>query len=89
VTERALVVVGDTALDQSEIVAAGFLAGYQQCSRPIRAWLTWCNERGVRALEVKRGYIELWARELEEVRGNKPATVAHKIGVVCGFEGAR
>lgn len=89
-TERGLMVVGDQQLDQSEIVAAGFLASYRECTRPlyaatIRQWFSWCSERGVTPLQARRGHIEVWARELEEVRGNKPSTVANKLGTVCGM----
>jgi integrase len=39
----------------------------------------------LRPLDASRAHIELWARELEEVRGLMPSTVCGKLNAVCGF----
>lgn len=73
-----------------EILAVGFLARYREPTRSnygmsIRQWYEWCYSHNLRPSEVTRAHIELWARELEEQKGLKVATVAGKLNAVCGL----
>lgn len=70
---------------------AGFLAGYrgltrQGHERELTMWARWCTQWNLHVLhDVTRPTIELYARELEEIRGRKRSTVAHKMSVLAGF----
>ena len=77
-------------LTPDEIVAARFLSRYREPTRSgyamsLRAWFKWCREKGLQPMLVERAHIELWARELEEVRGNKMSTICGKLNAVCGM----
>lgn len=70
---------------------ASFLAGYrgltrQGHERELTLWGRWCNQYSLHVLhDVQRAHIELYARELEDIRGRKRSTVAHKMSVLAGF----
>lgn len=73
-----------------EIVAARFLSRYREPTRSgykvsLRLWFQWCHDKGIAPMQVERAHIDLWARELEEVNGNKPSTIAGKLNAVCGM----
>lgn len=73
-----------------EIVAARFLSRYREPTRSgyatsLKLWFRWCRKMGIQPMQVERAHIELWARELEEVDGNKPSTVCGKLNAVCGM----
>ncbi len=77
-------------LAPDEIVAARFLSRYREPTRSgyaqsLKGWFRWCHEKGLQPMLVERAHIELWARELEEVKGNKPATICGKLNAVCGM----
>src|SRR5664279_1180248 len=65
-------------------LAAAFLVGYQGNSRSayfgdLRAWHTWCAERGVHPLAVERHHIDTWITYLTEMpqpRTGRPASLA-------------
>jgi integrase/recombinase XerD len=86
----ALVNRDDITISQDHVVLASFLASYREPTRvgyalTLRQWFDWCHQRGMRPLAAQRAHIELWARELEEVRGLMASTVAGKLNAVCGF----
>jgi site-specific recombinase XerD len=68
----------------------GFLARYREPTRSLytlnlRQWFDWCKLRGFEPLAAQRVHIEMWARELEEVKGLKVSTVSNKLNTVSGF----
>jgi site-specific recombinase XerD len=80
----------DVRLDRDHHVALGYLARYRNPTRglyeiSLRQWFEWCASRGMRPLEATRVHLEVYARELEEVRGLKVSTVANKLNTLCGF----
>lgn len=73
-----------------EVVAARFLSRYREPTRSgyatsLKGWFKWCRKMGILPMQIERAHIELWARELEEIDGNKPATVCGKLNAVCGM----
>ncbi|WP_369675206.1 tyrosine-type recombinase/integrase [Nocardioides psychrotolerans] len=66
--------------------AATFLAGYSGNTREVygfrlRLYFQWCEDQGLDPLrDVTRPHLELYARHLEEVRNNAPASVH---GALC------
>jgi integrase/recombinase XerD len=85
-----LVTPGSPGMQPDEIVAARFLSRYREPTRTgyavsLRLWFQWCHSKGIQPMQVERAHIELWARELEEVNGNKPATICGKLNAVCGM----
>lgn len=82
--------VRDVTLDTDWQAAIAFLARYREPTRSnyeiaLRQWFEWCAAHEIRPLAVSRTHVEIWMRELEEVRHLKVSTVAGKINVVCGF----
>lgn len=80
----------EVEFDRNNFVAMGFLARYREPTRSLyalnlRQWFDWCNLRGIKPLEAQRVHIELWAREMEEVKGLMASTVANKLNTVSGF----
>lgn len=78
----------DVRLDRDRLVAAAFLASYREPTRSLyamnlRQWFSWCAERGMSPLDAKRAHLEVWARELEELKGLKASTVANKLNASC------
>jgi site-specific recombinase XerD len=76
--------------DEARLAVAAFLARYGATTRmayacDLRAWFAWCDTRGLRAFEVQRPHVELWAREMEEVRGLAKATVGRRLSTLAGF----
>lgn len=89
-TSTELARVHDVTLDSDWHAAIAFLARYGEPTRSnyeiaLKQWFEWLAPREVRPLDVVRTHVEIWMRELEEKRHLKPATVAGKIGVICGF----
>jgi integrase/recombinase XerD len=75
----------------AELAAAGYLARYSGGTREtyrvsLKILWDWCAGLGVDVLDgMRRPVLELFARYLEEERGNSPATVAHHLSIVRGF----
>lgn len=75
----------------AELAAAGYLARYRGGTREtyrvtLKILWDWCASNGVEVLVgMRRPILELFARHLEEVRGNSASTVAHHISIVRGF----
>jgi integrase/recombinase XerD len=86
----ALERIDEPRFSQDDVVRASFLASYRAPTRDgyaltLGQWFAWCHDRGLRPLDAQRAHIELWARELEEVRGLMASTVCGKLNAVCGF----
>lgn len=75
----------------AELAAGGFLARYSGPTREtyrvsLKVLWDWCAEIGVDVLDgMRRPVLELFARHLEEDRGNAPVTVAMRLSIVKGF----
>jgi hypothetical protein len=59
--------------DEGRLAIAGYLARYSGGTRlayssDLRAFFAWCDTHHLAAFEVQRPHLELWAREMEEVR---------------------
>jgi len=72
------------------LAVAAYLARFKGQSRThtesdLRAFLTWCQERGLDPLSAQRPHIELYVRWMQEVRRFKPSTVSRRMAVVAGF----
>jgi site-specific recombinase XerD len=68
---------------------AGFLAGYTgntlvSYTTDLRLFATWCAERGVRLLGVKRAHLELFARQME-AEGRMRSTVARRLSTLASL----
>ncbi len=69
---------------------AAYLARFKDATRvhtesDLRAFLTWCTDRGLPPLVAQRVHIELYVRWMQEVRRFKPSTVSRRLSVVAGF----
>lgn len=76
--------------DEGRLAVAAFLARYGAATRAayscdLRAWFAWCDNHGLLAFEVQRPHVELWAREMEEIRGLAKATVGRRLSTLAGF----
>lgn len=75
----------------AELAAAGFLARYAGGTREsyrvsLKILWDWCAQHELNVLSgVTRPILELFARYLEEGRGNKPVTVAHHLSIIRCF----
>ncbi len=49
------------------------------------SWLDWCEGHGLGPLAVSRGHVDAWARQLGEIDGCSPATVARRLSALAGF----
>jgi integrase/recombinase XerD len=77
----------DAALRQA---VAAHLARYTGQTRThtesdLRAFLTWCTERGLYPLTAHRVHVELYVRWMQETRRFKPSTISRRLSVVIGF----
>lgn len=75
---------------QEQILAASFLASYSEPTRShhaqnLKDYLRWCERKALAQSEVKRAHIEVYARELSEVRGLMASTVANKLATISRF----
>lgn len=80
----------EVAFDRNTYVAMGFLARYREPTRSLyalnlRQWFDWCNLHGFEPLQAQQIHINMWMRELEEVRGLMASTIANKINTITGF----
>ena len=75
----------------AELAAAGYLARYSGSTRntyrvSLKILWDWCAGLGIDVLDgMRRPVLELFARHLEEDRGNAPVTVAHHLSIIRGF----
>ncbi|WP_433227473.1 tyrosine-type recombinase/integrase [Actinomadura formosensis] len=67
-----------------------YLARYKGDSRmhtesDLRIYLTWCAERHLEPLAVRRAHVEMYVRWLQEVCRFRPSTVSRRLSVVADF----
>jgi len=77
-------------VDPLRLAVAGYLARYRGETRrhaesDLRAYLIWCQERGLNPLAAKRPHIELYVRWMQESRRYAASTVSRRMSVVGGF----
>jgi integrase/recombinase XerD len=51
----------------------------------LRAYLTWCQLRGLDPLQARRPHIELYVRWMQETQRFAASTVSRRMSVVAGF----
>lgn len=76
--------------DRLRRAVAAYLARFKWQSRvhtesDLRAFVTWCEERGLDPLAAHRAHVELYVRWMQEVRRYKPSTISRRVAVVAGF----
>ena len=80
----------DLATHTGSELLAGWLLSFrsentrQAYRRDIAQWAQWCADCDVQPLQARRAHVDAWARTLESA-GNRPATVARKLGAVASF----
>jgi site-specific recombinase XerD len=84
-----LVRYDDPVVLAERAAVAGFLAGYTgntlvSYTTDLRLFATWCAERGIRLLGVKRAHLELFARQME-AEGRMRSTVARRLSTLASF----
>jgi hypothetical protein len=72
--------------DPLRLAMAAYLARFKGSSRQhtesdLRCYLTWCAERGLDPLAVRRPHLELYIRWMQEIRRFKPSTVSRRFSV--------
>lgn len=90
---EAIVLAPNTELpveDRLHVAVAAYLARYKDLSRKhaatdLRAFISWCQERGLQPLHAQRPHIELFVRWMQEQARYKPSTVSRRLSVVIGF----
>jgi len=75
--------------DEARTAVAGFLARYPETTRTsyasdLREFFAWCDSLGLRAFDVCRAHLELWARSMEE-SGLARSTIGRRLSTVTGF----
>jgi integrase len=81
---------GATGRDILRLATVAYLARYKGDSRmhtesDLRIYLTWCAERRLEPLTVRRAHVEMYVRWLQEVRRFRPSTMSRRLSVVAGF----
>ncbi len=51
----------------------------------FRSWFAWCQGHALAPLAASHGHIDAWARQLGEMDGCSPATVARRLSTLTGF----
>jgi integrase/recombinase XerD len=79
----------DPFTDPERLALAGFLAGYSGLTREayaldLRVYAARVAELDLRLFEVRRAYVEAFARELQ-ARGRARATIARRLGTITRF----
>lgn len=98
-TISVLTTTAPPLFDEARIAVAGYLARDPETTRRSYAsdllqFFAWCDFVGLRAFEVRRAHLELWARSVEE-RGLAPSTIGrrepsdHALACVLGILGLR
>jgi integrase/recombinase XerD len=88
-TTAVLVRYDDPVEIAERAAVAGCLAGYTgstlvNYTTDLRLFATWCGERDVRLLGVKRAHLELFARHME-AEGRMRSTVARRLSTLASF----
>lgn len=76
--------------DRLHVAVAAYLARYRDLSRKhaatdLRAFISWCQERGLQPLMAQRPHIELYVRWMQEQARYRPSTVSRRLSIVIGF----
>jgi site-specific recombinase XerD len=76
-------------IDPLRLAVAGYLARYRGETRrhaesDLRAFLEWCQERGLDPLAARRPHVELYVRWMQEARRYAASTVSRHMSVVGG-----
>ncbi|HXX89161.1 MAG TPA: site-specific integrase [Acidimicrobiales bacterium] len=76
-------------VDEARVALAGYLARYPETTRrsyasDLRQFFAWCDSVGLRAFDVRRAHLELWARAMEG-RGLASSTIGRRLSTVAGF----
>src|SRR5690242_8932155 len=76
--------------DPLRLAVAAYLARFKGSSREhtesdLRCYLSWCAERGLDPLAVRRPHLELYSRWMQETRRFKPSTISRRFSVTAGF----
>lgn len=84
-------------VDPAWRLAAAFVLGCRAEStrrvyaRDIRAFYTWCAQVGLYPLNIRRGHVDVYVRQLEQTpqpttgRQAAPASVARRLSVLSGL----
>jgi integrase/recombinase XerD len=78
-------------MSRADTAVVGFLAGYSSPSTveayglDLRLLFEWCAVQGLDPLEVTRTHLELFARHLENDRGNCPSTIHRRLSTLKSF----
>jgi len=78
ISRAAAAVVGFPARYSSKATASAY-------SLDLRLLFQWCAAQGVDPLDATRTHLELFARHLEDDRGNAPATVHRRLSTITCF----
>ena len=89
-TQILVPVVLPPVSDRLRHAVAAYLARFKGQSRvhtesDLRAFVAWCDERGLDPLAAQRAHVELYVRWMQEVRRDKPSTISRRVAVVAGF----
>ncbi|NAZ82784.1 site-specific integrase, partial [Kineococcus sp. R8] len=81
---------GTWRTDPLRLAVAAYLARYRGETRrhaesDLRAYLTWCQLRGLDPLRARRPHIELYVRWMQETQHFAASTVSRRMSVVTGF----
>lgn len=76
--------------DRLHVAVAAYLARYKDLSRKhaapdLRAFISWCQERGLQPLMEQRPHIELYVRWMQEQAGYRPSTVSRRLSIIGFF----
>jgi integrase/recombinase XerD len=75
----------------ADTAVVGFLARYSSTATvaayglDLRLLFEWCAVQGLDPLEVTRTHLELFARHLEDDRGNGPSTINRRLSTLKSF----
>ncbi len=78
-------------VERVDAVVAAWLLGYdsartrQAYRRDLADWLAFLDRFGIPPFGAVRAHIDAYARELGEVRGQSPATVARRLSALASF----
>ena len=78
-------------IESVDQLVAAWLLGYDSertrraYARDLADWLGFCRLHGLEPLAALRAHVDAYARELGEVRGQSPATVARRLSALASF----
>jgi integrase/recombinase XerD len=81
----------ELTMTRADTAVVGFLARYSSAATvtayamDLRLLFEWCAAHGLEPLEVTRAHLELFARHLENDRGNGPSTIHRRLSTIKCF----